>query len=106
MWHLDLLPQAHAELLGLPADLQARFLRIAEMLERFGPHSVGMPHVRPIEGKLWEMRLTGRDRIARALYVSVSQRRLVVLHVFVKKTQKTDRHAIETALTRMKRMEK
>ncbi|MFJ3317092.1 type II toxin-antitoxin system RelE/ParE family toxin [Herbaspirillum huttiense] len=65
-----------------------------------------MPHVRPIEGKLWEMRLTGRDRIARALYVSVSQRRLVVLHVFVKKTQKTDRHAIETALTRMKRMEK
>jgi len=51
------------------------------------------------------MRLTGRDRIARALYVSVLQRRLVVLHVFVKKTQKTDRHAIETALTRMKRME-
>ena len=41
MWHLDLLPQAHAELLGLPADLQARFLRIAEMLERFGPHAVG-----------------------------------------------------------------
>ena len=37
----------------------------------------------------WELRLTGRDRIARALYVTAIGRRVVVVRAFVKKTQKT-----------------
>ncbi|HDR9159709.1 TPA: type II toxin-antitoxin system RelE/ParE family toxin [Burkholderia vietnamiensis] len=101
-WHVELIPEAEAELLALPPDMQARFLHIAEMLEEFGPQRVGMPHVRPLEGKLWEIRMTGRDGIARAIYVTRTGQRLVVLHVFVKKTQKTPRRAIETAYTRMK----
>jgi hypothetical protein len=52
-----------AELLSLPKDMQARFLRISELLESFGPQRVGLPHVRPLGEKLWEMRLTGRDGI-------------------------------------------
>ncbi|CAG4917203.1 type II toxin-antitoxin system RelE/ParE family toxin [Paraburkholderia saeva] len=72
------------------------------MPAEFGPQRVGMPHVRPLEGKLWEMRMTGRDGIARAIYLTQAGRRLTVLHVFVKKTQKTPRRAIETACTRMK----
>lgn len=81
--------------------MQARFLRIADMLEQFGPERVGLPHIRPLENKLWEMRMQGRDGIARAVYVAVRNRRLLVLHVFVKKTQTTPRRAIETALKRM-----
>lgn len=100
-WTVILHPQAEAELLALPAEMQARFLRIADMLEEFGPMRVGMPHIRPIEGKLWEMRVQGRDGIARALYVAVQNRRLLVLHVFVKKTPTTPRSAIATALKRM-----
>jgi phage-related protein len=46
--------------------------------------------------------MTGRDGIARAIYLTQAGRRLTVLHVFVKKTQKTPRRAIETACTRMK----
>ena len=92
-------------LLALPADMQARFLRIAEMLEDLGPQRVGLPHIRPLESKLWEMRMKGRDGIARAVYVAVSGRRLVVLHVFIKKTQTTPRSAIETALKRMEKIE-
>ncbi len=42
-----------------------------------------------LEGKLWELRLTGRDGIARALYVTAIRRRVVVVRAFVKKTQKT-----------------
>lgn len=72
------------------------------MLVAFGPQRVGMPHVRPLEGKLWEIRMAGRDGIARAIYVTRTKQRLVVLHVFVKKTQKTPRRAIETAYARMK----
>jgi phage-related protein len=55
-----------------------------------------------LEGKLWEIRMTGRDGIARAIYVTQTGQRLIVLHVFAKKTQKTPRRAIETAHTRMK----
>lgn len=101
-WHLTLLPEAEAELLALPEDIQARFMRIADMLEDLGPQRIGMPHVRPVEGKLWEIRMTGRDGIARAIYVALAAQRLTVLHVFVKKTQKTPRRAIEIAYARMK----
>jgi len=155
-------------LLALPADMQARFLRIAELLQDLGPQRVGLPHIRPLEGKLWEMRMQGRaitseekklstlaqniavspnsdertpdiftgevqpaalvaptapairtdaavaslanlgkdpirkiERIARAVYAAVQGRRLLVLHVFVKKTQATPRSALETARRRL-----
>ena len=52
--------------------------------------------------KLWELRLTGRDGIARALYVTAIGRRMVVVRAFVKKTQKTPRSEIELALQRAK----
>jgi hypothetical protein len=42
-----------------------------------------------VERTLWELRLTGRDGIARALYVTAIGRRVVVVRAFVKKTQKT-----------------
>jgi len=100
-WTVEVIPQAEVELMGLPADMQARFLHIAELLESFGPQRVGLPHIRPLESKLWEMRMQGRDGIARAVYAAVHGRRLLVLHVFVKKTQATPRKAIETALNRL-----
>ncbi len=90
-------PAAEPELHAVPADMQARFLRIAELLEGFGPRQVGMSHVRPLEGKLWEMRMQGRAGIVRGVYAAVQGRMLIVLHVFVKKTPTTPRAAIETA---------
>lgn len=100
-WTVTLHPLAEPELKALPADMQARFLRVAELLEDFGPQSVGLPHIRPLEGKLWEIRMKGRDGIARAVYAAVQGRRLLVLHVFVKKTQTTPRSALDTARKRL-----
>ena len=100
-WTVEVHPLAEAELKALPADMRARFLHIAELLEGFGPQRVGLPHVRPVESKLWEMRMHGRDGIARAIYAAVRGRTLLVLHVFVKKTEKTPRAAIETAKDRL-----
>jgi phage-related protein len=102
-WTVEVLNDAaEAELLSLPKDMQARFLRISELLESFGPQHVGLPHVRPLGEKLWEMRLTGRDGIGRAIYTAAAGRRLIVLHAFVKRTQKTPRRAIDLALRRFK----
>ena len=68
-WAVEVLNDlVEAELLSLPKDMQARFLRISELVESFGPQRVGLPHVRPLGEKLWEMRLSGREGIGRAIY--------------------------------------
>lgn len=103
-WQIRLLQVAENELMALPADLRAQFLHIAELLSEFGPHKVGMPHIRHLENKLWEIRMTGRDGIARAIYVASSEQNLIVLHVFKKKTQKTPRKAINIAHERRRKL--
>ena len=82
--------------------MQARFLQLAERIASVGLESLSEPHVKHLEGKLWEMRLTGRDGIARALYVTAIGRRIIVVRAFVKKTRKTPRSEIELALQRGK----
>ena len=88
--------------MALPKDMQARFLRISELLQSFGPQHVGMPHVRPLGEKMWEMRLTGMAGIGRAIYTATAGQRLVILHAFVKKTQKTPQRAMELARRRLR----
>lgn len=100
-WTVVIHSLAEPELKALAADLQARFIHIAQLLESFGPQQVGLPHIRPLENKLWEMRMTGRDGIARAIYAAVQDRRLLVLHVFLKKTQTTPRKALQIARQRL-----
>ena len=100
-WRVEILNEiVAAEIAGLPADMQARFLRLAGRIAATGLESLSGPHVKHLEGKLWELRLTGRDGIARALYVTAIGRRIVVVRAFVKKTQKTPRAEIELALRR------
>jgi phage-related protein len=94
-----------AEIAALPAEAQADFLHIAGLIERNGLVQVGMPYIRHLEGKLWEMRLNGRDVIARAICTAV-ERRVIVLHVFVKKTQKTPKGALELARKRVKEVKR
>lgn len=89
-----------AEFLQLPAAMQASLLKIMEMVETYGLQQVGMPYVRHIRGKLWEMRGKGRDGIARSIYVAASGRRVIVLRSFVKKTQQTPEQEIALALKR------
>ena len=60
------------------------------------------PHVKHLEGKLWELRVSAQEGIARGIYVSATGRRVIVLHVFENKTQKTPARAIGLALVRMK----
>ncbi len=102
-WRVEILDETvAAEIAALPADMQALFVRLAERIASSGLESLSEPHVKHLEDKLWELRLTGRDGIARALYVTAIGRRVVVVRAFVKKTQKTPRTEIELALRRAK----
>ncbi len=91
-----------AEVEGLSVDLRARFRRIIELVQSKGLERVREPYIKHLEGKLWEMRLVDRDNIARVIYAAASGRRLVVLHAFIKKTEKTPRRALEIARARAK----
>jgi len=100
-WTVETLNEVvDAELEELPADMRARFVHIAQLIEEFGLERVREPHVKHLRGPLWEMRMKGRDGISRALYVAAVGRRVVVVRVFVKKTQKTPTREIELALKR------
>ncbi|MCW5731520.1 MAG: type II toxin-antitoxin system RelE/ParE family toxin [Alphaproteobacteria bacterium] len=100
-WVVTFLSQAVAdELTSQPADIRARFQRIRSLFETYGLEQVRAPHVKHLEGRLWEMRMIGRDGIARAIYVTASGQRVVIVHVFAKKTQKTPRSAMALARRR------
>ena len=100
-WRVETLNETvESELDALPADMQARFARIGRLIATFGLERVGTPHVRHLTGPLWEIRLSGRGGIARALYVVATGRRVVVVRAFVKKTRRTPRREIELALRR------
>ena len=92
--------EVQAELEALAVDVRASFLRIVQLIEANGLEKVHEPYVKHLEGPLWEMRMRGRDGIARAAYVTAVGRRVVVVRVFPKKTQKTPRREIELALKR------
>jgi phage-related protein len=94
-----------AELEALPKDIIASFLRISQLIESEGLERMRDPYVKHLEGKLWEMRMRGRDGIAWAAYVTAIGRRVVVVRVFPKRTQKTPRREIELALRRAKEVQ-
>ncbi len=93
--------RVEAEIRELPAGFLARFLRYAERMESYGP-DLGMPHTRAMGKGLFELRLKAEEGIARVLYCTVVGRKIVLLHQFVKKTDKTPRRELDLALKRMK----
>ena len=89
------------ELESLPAYGRARLARMSELIAAAGFDRLGTPHIKYLTGSIWEMRMKGKDGISCALYVTVRNKRVVVVKVFVKKTQKT-RREIDLALLRAK----
>ena len=92
-----------AELEALPVQMRARFLRIFELVEIYGIQNLPRDTAKHLEGKLWEIRVRDQSGIARAIYITLADQRLVVLRVFVKKTQKTPQR--ELALCRQRAKE-
>ena len=84
--------------------LSARLIRLLEAVENVGLEALHAPHVKHLDGKLWELRVRAEGGIARGIYVTAAERRIVVLHVFAKKSRKTPRRALATARERMKQV--
>ena len=89
------------EILQLPKGFVARFLRYAERMEIYGP-DLGMPHARAMGEGLFELRLKAAEGISRVFYCTLVGRRIVMLHQFIKKSEKTPRRELEIARRRVK----
>lgn len=104
-WSVLILPAAQEEILALPPGLGARMVRLLDMVSDYGLEQMREPHVKHLDGKLWELRVKAAEGIARGLYVTVTGRQVVVLHVFVKKSDKTPVRAIALARARMQELD-
>jgi phage-related protein len=102
MWRVEYLPAAAEEEADLPVDMQARLARMVQVIEQHGLLNLPRDWSKSLGGGLWELRITGKDGIARAIYVTASGQRVVIVRVFVKKTQKTPQRELELARERAK----
>ena len=91
-------------MLRLPAGFVSRFLRYAERMELFGP-DLGMPHTRSMGHGLFELRIKAGEGIARVFYCTLIGRRIVMLHQFAKKSEKTPRRELDIARRRLKEIQ-
>ena len=90
-----------SEILAMPDGFLARFVRYAERMEIYGP-DLGMPHTRAMGESLFELRLKAAEGIARVFYCTVVDRKIIFLHSFIKKTDKTPPRELKVARQRMK----
>ena len=85
----------------LPDTLLARYLKLTDLMQKYGPN-LGMPHTRALGDGLFEIRLKGKEGIARVFYCTLIGNHICMLHLFVKKTEQTPLRELRLAKTRMK----
>jgi len=64
--------------------------------------NLGEPHTKALGNGLFELRLKGVEGIARVCYCTLARQRIVMLHCFVKKSQKTPTADLQLAQARLK----
>ncbi len=94
-----------SDILTLPDTLAARYVVLTRRMIVLGPH-LGAPHTKAFGEGLFELRLKGAEGIARVFFCALIGKRIVMLHSFVKKSEKTPRREREIAETRMKEVKR
>lgn len=93
--------EVQEEILSWPAGIKARYIKITDLMLTFGAN-LGMPHTRAMGEGLFEIRLRSREGIGRVLYCTYAGQQIIMLHCFIKKTDKTPQRELETARKRQK----
>ena len=93
------------QIVELPNTLAARYIVLTRRMLAVGPN-LGTPHTKSMRGGLFELRLKGAEGIARVFYCTLIGKRIVMLHSFVKKTERTPKRELELAQSRMKEIKR
>ena len=104
-WIIEFFDESvEAETLALPAKILAKLLNIFDLIEIAGV-KLGEPYTKPLTDGLFEIRVKAYEGIGRSIYCYQKGRKIIILHSFVKKTQKTPKKDIELALKRKKEID-
>lgn len=101
-WNIHFLSdRVEAQALAFPPGILANFLHILELIEDFGP-ALGLPHTSAMGRGLFEIRAKGKEGIGRVFFCLEKDRKIVLLHAFVKKSQRTPKMDLAIARKRQK----
>ena len=83
----------------LPKEDQKEIGADIRMVQNSFP--IGLPLVKKLKPELWEIRSIVKDGISRVFFTFFNEK-IILLHAFLKKTQKTPSREIDLAVERLK----
>jgi len=106
VWKVEFYNQSvEDDILAMPAKMQARMLKLLELIEKHGAN-LGSPHTERMGDGLFEVRAKAQEGIGRSLFCYMKGHHIIVLHAFVKKSNKTPKTDLELAKKRKREVEK
>lgn len=93
------------EILDLPDTLLARYIKLTDLMKKYGAN-LGSPHTEAFGNGLFELRLKGKEGIARVFYCTMVGKKIHMLHCIIKKSKKTPLNEKRLAEKRMKEVKK
>ena len=101
-WQLSFFnKKVESDTLSFPAGILANFIHIAEMIEEFGP-ALGAPYTKAMGQGLFEIRAKGKEGTGRSFFCMIKGKEVIILHSFIKKSQKTPAKELKIARRRLK----
>ena len=100
-WKIEFYSGVEDDILAMPPKIQARMLRLLEMVEAYGAN-LGSPHTEAMGDGLFEIRAKAKEGIGRSLFCYMHGKQVCILHAFVKKSQKTPKKELRLAKERLK----
>lgn len=97
--------EVQEDILNFPVTRQARYIALTDRMIEYGPN-LGLPHTDAFGGGLFELRLKGAEGIARVFFCTMVGQEIIILHSFIKKTQKTPEKELKLAKKRMKELKR
>jgi len=98
-WVVEFLDEVvEAEFDDFPAEVRAKTIRISNLIMEFGLQNIGMPYIKHVQDKIWEIRaLQGRS-----LYITDAGKKVIILRCFIKKTNRLPQKELNIARKRAK----
>ena len=100
-WNIQFYDGVDDHILTMPPKIQARFIRLMELMEVHGAN-LSSPHTKSLGNGLFEIRAKAKEGIARGLFCYLQGENIIIVHAFIKKTQKTPAKELALARKRMK----
>ncbi|EPW5429313.1 type II toxin-antitoxin system RelE/ParE family toxin [Vibrio cholerae] len=104
-WNVDFYDGVEQSILDMPPKIQARMLKLLELIEEHGAN-LGEPHTKSMGAGLFEIRAEAQEGLGRGLFCYLEGKNIKILHAFVKKSRKTPKKDLDLARNRMKEVSK